>query len=216
MEICRYCGEPIELRYVGGVVTPIHLNGNWCSSLSGAKDDSRAALYRSYGEYDSYLDPNARCPVCKKPVFFYRSPHGGRVFFDDVGWPWPKHPCTDNWHGSEKAIGGSPGISRTSFRSVNDDHLCVYLFVKIVDVNSERSRILLKNSRLSKSEPKQLTIELKVSELKAAGIKVADIVEAPSIIIPKRLVNSLGDVQISFICNRLTRIVEVSAELTEK
>ena len=26
----------------------------------------------------------------------YQSPNGGRVFFDDLGWPWPKHPCTDN------------------------------------------------------------------------------------------------------------------------
>jgi hypothetical protein len=29
-------------------------------------------------------------------VYFYRSPSGGRVFFDDLGPPWPKHPCTDN------------------------------------------------------------------------------------------------------------------------
>jgi hypothetical protein len=29
-------------------------------------------------------------------VFFYQSPYGGRVFFDELGPPWPKHPCTDN------------------------------------------------------------------------------------------------------------------------
>jgi hypothetical protein len=44
----------------------------------------------------SYVNPNARCPVCGEAVFFYRSPYGGRVFFDDLGPPWPKHPCTDN------------------------------------------------------------------------------------------------------------------------
>jgi hypothetical protein len=33
--------------------------------------------------------------VCGAAVFFYRSPHGGRVFFDELGIPWPKHPCTD-------------------------------------------------------------------------------------------------------------------------
>lgn len=44
----------------------------------------------------SYTNPNARCPVCGDPVFFYRSPHGGRVFFDQLGPPWPKHPCMDN------------------------------------------------------------------------------------------------------------------------
>lgn len=44
----------------------------------------------------SYCNPNARCPVCGAPVFFYRSPFGGRVFFDAMEPPWPKHPCTDN------------------------------------------------------------------------------------------------------------------------
>ncbi len=41
-------------------------------------------------------NPNARCPVCDAPVFFFQSESGGRVFFDDLGPPWPKHPCTDN------------------------------------------------------------------------------------------------------------------------
>jgi hypothetical protein len=45
--------------------------------------------------YESYVNPNARCPVCGARVFFYESPYGGRVFFDDLGPPWPKHPCTD-------------------------------------------------------------------------------------------------------------------------
>ena len=45
--------------------------------------------------YESYVNPNAKCPVCRAPVFFYQSPDGGRVFFDELGPPWPKHPCTD-------------------------------------------------------------------------------------------------------------------------
>lgn len=40
--------------------------------------------------------PNSRCPVCGAAVFYYESPYGGRVFFDTLGPPWPKHPCTDN------------------------------------------------------------------------------------------------------------------------
>lgn len=44
---------------------------------------------------DAFLSPNAECPVCGAPVFFYRSPYGGSVFFDEIGPPWPKHPCTD-------------------------------------------------------------------------------------------------------------------------
>lgn len=29
-------------------------------------------------------------------MFFYSSPNGGRVYFDEMGPPWPKHPCTDS------------------------------------------------------------------------------------------------------------------------
>jgi hypothetical protein len=46
--------------------------------------------------YPSYVNPNARCPVCGADVYFYQSPYGGRVFFDELGPPWHKHPCTDN------------------------------------------------------------------------------------------------------------------------
>jgi hypothetical protein len=46
--------------------------------------------------YQSYIYPNAFCPVCDAQVFFYQSPNGGRVFFDELGPPWRKHPCTDN------------------------------------------------------------------------------------------------------------------------
>ncbi len=44
---------------------------------------------------ESYVNPNARCPVCGSPVFFYEFSYGGRVFFDELGPPWLKHPCTD-------------------------------------------------------------------------------------------------------------------------
>lgn len=47
-------------------------------------------------DYYSFTNPNASCPVCREQVFFYQSPDGGRVFFDSLGPPWPKHPCTDN------------------------------------------------------------------------------------------------------------------------
>lgn len=51
---------------------------------------------------DSFVNPNARCPVCQTPVFYYQSPFGGRVFFDALGIPWPKHPCTDQYWQRER------------------------------------------------------------------------------------------------------------------
>lgn len=47
-----------------------------------------------WSRLQSHTNPNARCPVCGALVFFYRSPENGRVFFDSLGPPWPKHPCT--------------------------------------------------------------------------------------------------------------------------
>ena len=52
-------------------------------------------LYRR-PTYVAFLNRNAVCPCCGEPVYFYQSPFGGRVFFDGLGPPWPKHPCTDN------------------------------------------------------------------------------------------------------------------------
>lgn len=61
------------------------------------RDRSEARQKETWDPWASgYTNPNAKCPVCHEPVFFYRSPYGGRVFFDDLGPPWPKHPCTDN------------------------------------------------------------------------------------------------------------------------
>jgi len=65
----------------------------------------------SFDTYGSFTIPNAACPVCGAAVFFYRSPAGGRVFFDELGPPWPKHPCTDN---------GRSLVRRLSSDSVED------------------------------------------------------------------------------------------------
>ena len=59
----------------------------------------------------SFTVPNARCPVCRAPVFFYQSTSGGRVFFDELGPPWPKHPCT-TLHRSPLPI--EPGQARAA------------------------------------------------------------------------------------------------------
>lgn len=43
----------------------------------------------------SERQPNAQCPVCGELVYFVQIDNGGRVFFDELGPPWTKHPCTD-------------------------------------------------------------------------------------------------------------------------
>ncbi|MBB4956580.1 hypothetical protein FHR38_000313 [Micromonospora polyrhachis] len=37
--------------------------------------------------------PNARCPICGAATYFYANERGSKVYFDELGPPWPKHPC---------------------------------------------------------------------------------------------------------------------------
>jgi hypothetical protein len=69
-------GGAWRLRY-SAVISGESYSGGWHSD--------------AVGTVESYVDPNARCPECGNPVFFYRSPYNGRVYFDSLGWPWPKH-----------------------------------------------------------------------------------------------------------------------------
>lgn len=73
----------------------------WCVNLRGRLREPKplytsAAQPQKFTTYTSFTNPNAFCPECGECVFFYQSPHGGRVFFDELGPPWTKHPCTDN------------------------------------------------------------------------------------------------------------------------
>jgi hypothetical protein len=106
MAFCYHCGEEIEFINNGFGPIPIHPSGS-CGGRGGGYGGGRGySSFRSTSEgevfefpfitYPSYVNPNARCPVCDASVYFYQSPYGGRVFFDELGPPWPKHPCTDN------------------------------------------------------------------------------------------------------------------------
>lgn len=81
--------------------------------------------------------PNAICPICGAVVFFYIAPNGGRVFFDSLGPPWPKHGCTSGVEGGlvptriplseeQKAQGGaSLGVDENWF-PFSPDRAVVY------------------------------------------------------------------------------------------
>ncbi|WJI38631.1 MULTISPECIES: hypothetical protein [Mesorhizobium] len=62
----------------------------------------------SKGYSSCFVNPNATCPVCMATVFYYQNDRGSRVFFDDLGPPWPKHGCTDNPKRSVNAVSPRP------------------------------------------------------------------------------------------------------------
>ena len=78
---------------------PLNCDCGWGGVYYSGSVEPDPGLYVPYFESlkkRKKADPNASCPVCGQKVFFFESPEGGRVFFDDLGDPWPKHPCTDS------------------------------------------------------------------------------------------------------------------------
>lgn len=198
MSTCNICGNEILFRWDEGSrrPIPIHVNGGWCTGGSG---ESKSGSTRScFESVKNYLDPNARCPICDASVFFYRSPNNGRVFFDDVGWPWPKHPCTDKYKGGDDKI-LLPVNSRFkfNFKSREGASLDVFLLDQIIEGADE---ILVQVSKVDRSA--RLVVAISREYLGSSPVEIADIKEAPSFVLPHNRVPG-GEFELSFMCARL-------------
>lgn len=78
-------------------------NGSWVEGHWVIRDDwDRFSSYipliqKSYKieqtEFSSFTIPNSTCPICGERVFYYENSHGSKVWFDDLGPPWPIHGC---------------------------------------------------------------------------------------------------------------------------
>ncbi|MEV4536233.1 DUF1707 domain-containing protein [Asanoa sp. NPDC049518] len=103
-----------------------------------------------------WISPNARCPVCGASVYFYSSGHGSRVFFDEIGPPWPKHPCTDDPTRRVTLAGGRQAPSLREFNAtrsastVRDRRWKLYAITGIT-IEDGQSRIALQ--RIDASTP---------------------------------------------------------------
>jgi len=86
MPRCYHCGGEIVFRKDNfGSSYPIHLSGG-CFGQSSSRDYELPS-----DEPDCW---KTRCPKCRAAVWFVRH-NGGSVWLDDLGRPWPKHPCFD-------------------------------------------------------------------------------------------------------------------------
>ncbi|WP_157939500.1 hypothetical protein [Gracilimonas amylolytica] len=109
---CNKCGGTIIFRKMDGRAVPIHLTGQ-CSTKNGSSSTSfqnrvkrqQKKLKQRIKLVESFTIPNASCPECGASVFYYENEHGSKVFFDALGPPWPKHPCTDNGSTQESKTG---------------------------------------------------------------------------------------------------------------
>jgi hypothetical protein len=84
---------------------PVHCPCGWGGvGHSGRRESRQSTLFYFWpsgvhpisASLSSFTIPNASCPVCGESVFYYCNNYGSSVFFDELGPPWPKHPCTDN------------------------------------------------------------------------------------------------------------------------
>ena len=50
-----------------------------------------------HGENCNSITFPMKCPRCAEKVFFFQCDCGSRVFFDDLGRPWPIHDCDTSW-----------------------------------------------------------------------------------------------------------------------
>ncbi len=172
MTTCNVCGEEIVIRYSGGQKIPIHVSGRWCS---GYNSGTNRAVVKTFQTAVSYVNPNAHCPVCGDRVFYYQSPYGGRVFFDDLGWPWPKHPCTDNprsQSGSVKTIAVS---GHTSFRNKEGLPLDLY---ELLSLTEKDNIVHMQFGRIG--ENRSFRASVSIGELRTWKVTVADLRAAPS------------------------------------
>lgn len=62
----------------------------------GRRESDNYTYHSSFREYswDSLNQPT-HCPICGEQVYFVQY-NGGKVWFDELGPPWPKHSCFDD------------------------------------------------------------------------------------------------------------------------
>lgn len=206
MSTCHRCGGEIEFRWMNGSLRPLHVSGG-CSS--GYDSDGLDHIRTRFSEIDSYLNPNARCPKCNKPVFFYRSPHNGRVFFDDVGWPWPKHGCFISADTKDEQIpAATRGTYRFHLRDRAGNSLEAWTLSRAPAVYGDGFIIELKG----RARNVRLALFFSQAELSISSAQIADLEDAPAIILPKKMPID-GQVNLSFMCSRLGVVIHLNANI---
>jgi hypothetical protein len=175
MPTCVHCGEEIEFRYIDGRSTPIHIHGGWCVGFDQKMSVKGQEPYRSP---EAFTDPNALCPVCGATVFYYQNSFGSRVFFDDLGWPWPKHRCTDS-PASQTGKIKRPAKTRHGRAVAFANFTTIYELVKI----KQKNGIIRLKFRNIKNRLIVRNIQFLTEEFENQGWEKKDLKEAPSFII---------------------------------
>lgn len=66
-------------------------------NFRGGHPNSHIPRWRGWGRSSirAYLKaPNAKCPECRAQIYYIPGAKGGGAYFECLGPPWTKHPCT--------------------------------------------------------------------------------------------------------------------------
>lgn len=207
MPTCTECGGKIVFRHVNGQVLPIHTSGSGCLQSGQWSAAGQTRADRSFRSIGSYVNPNARCPVCDKIVFFYQSPSGGRAFFDALGWPWPKHGCTDSRAAQRKEVESlSVGPGPLVFKNAKGENAEIYLASDFEWMNG-RLHVSFRRIRDRQGFRGSISAE----DRDQARLTKADLQEAPSFVVT-RVSTEPNARQVDFICARRRKIVTLAFE----
>ena len=139
MAICEYCGEEIEYRYINGVCTPIHVNGNWCSNRSELSYSEK--VEKGNDSYEDFCRLTT-CNRCWESVYFIRH-NGGSVWVDELEWPWPKHGCMYNHEEPKYKEPRWLGYLKKHIPSETKQHYFHGIVVRSIRHSGSPSRIIL-------------------------------------------------------------------------
>lgn len=141
-------------------------------SKAGETIPTTADLISVEGSHHSYTLPTT-CPVCGEAVFFFISQHCGRVFFDELGPPWPKHPCTNDALAAPLATSASANNQVLSRRYAWQEAGWHPITEVLVEANRDSIRLRgLHNG-------KQLAVCILLSELDSLSDPVAELACSP-------------------------------------
>jgi hypothetical protein len=132
------------------------------------------------------------------------------VFFDDVGWPWPKHPCTDRFQGRDEQIGSAVNSRlRFNFRNRKGMPLDVYRVEQFIELAAD---LLIRLKNIERGPP--ILILVSHSEMQKKKITTEDIKEAPSLVLLRDR-GDAGETEASFISARLQSVVILGATVLQ-
>jgi hypothetical protein len=157
MKPCRNCGQDIDFRIIKGVCTPIHPHGLPCGERAPYSDEALRGAVR------------CRCQRCRQMVYLVRH-NGGAFWVDELGWPWPPHPCFDTTAVPLSSVGTVEPATMADFEHA--------LYLKLNEIPADhRRRQNCIHEFTRRGEFKHLSRD----QMEKAGVELLKEVERPAI-----------------------------------